>query len=53
MLIGALRGWSGPASAGHIHGPALLGQNAGVVIPFPVPSVTLGTVSGTLGPTPA
>lgn len=25
---------TGPASAGHIHGPAPVGQNAGVVIPF-------------------
>jgi hypothetical protein len=28
-------GLSGPATAGHIHGPAPVGQNAGVVIPFP------------------
>lgn len=27
-------GLSGPATAGHIHGPAAVGQNAGVVIPF-------------------
>ena len=27
-------GLSGPATGGHIHGPALAGQNAGVVIPF-------------------
>ncbi len=27
-------GLSGPATAGHIHGPASRGQNAGVVIPF-------------------
>lgn len=27
-------GLSGPATGGHIHGPAAVGQNAGVVIPF-------------------
>ena len=27
-------GLTGPASAGHIHGPAMAGANAGVVIPF-------------------
>ncbi len=27
-------GLTGPASAGHIHGPAAMGQNAGVAIPF-------------------
>ena len=27
-------GLTGPATAGHIHGPAPAGQNAGVVIPF-------------------
>ena len=27
-------GLTGPANAGHIHGPAPTGQNAGVVIPF-------------------
>lgn len=28
------KGLSGPATAAHIHGPAMPGQNAGVVIPF-------------------
>ncbi len=28
-------GLSGPARAGHFHGPAAPGQNAGVVVPFP------------------
>jgi hypothetical protein len=28
-------GLSGPATAAHFHGPANVGQNAGVVIPFP------------------
>lgn len=27
-------GLSGPATAGHIHGPAAKGENAGVVVPF-------------------
>ncbi len=27
-------GLTGPAAAGHIHGPAAMGANAGVVIPF-------------------
>jgi hypothetical protein len=27
-------GLSGPAGAGHIHGPALAGANAGVLVPF-------------------
>jgi hypothetical protein len=27
-------GVSGPVSAGHFHGPAMAGQNAGVVVPF-------------------
>ena len=27
-------GLSGPATAAHFHGPAALGQNAGVVVPF-------------------
>jgi hypothetical protein len=30
-------GLSGPATAAHFHGPAVLGQNAGVVVPFPGP----------------
>jgi len=28
-------GLTGPATAGHFHGPAAIGQNAGVVVPFP------------------
>lgn len=28
-------GLSGPAAAGHIHGPAAKGENAGVAVPFP------------------
>ena len=29
-------GLSGPATAAHLHGPAAVGANAGVVVPFPV-----------------
>lgn len=31
----AYSGLTGPATMGHIHGPAGKGQNAGVVVPFP------------------
>jgi len=38
-------GLSGPATMGHIHGPALPGANAGVVIPFTSPaSPIIGSV---------
>ncbi len=40
-------GLSGPATAGHIHGPAPAGQNAGVKIPFPSAASPI-TGSGTL-----
>lgn len=30
----AYSGLSGPVTAGHFHGPAMAGQNAGVVVPF-------------------
>jgi glucose/arabinose dehydrogenase len=59
MLVGtqltytvSFSGLSGPASAGHIHGPAPLGANAGVMIPFTVPAATAATVSGTVALTP-
>ncbi len=45
-------GLSGPATAGHIHGPAPTTNNAGVLIPFIVPSATSGAVSGTATLTP-
>lgn len=40
-------GLTGPASAGHFHGPAAPGVNAGVVIPFaaPIASPINGTVT--------
>ena len=31
-------GLTGPAAAGHIHGPAAVGANAGVMIPFAAPA---------------
>lgn len=37
----------GPASAGHIHGPASPTNTAGVLIPFTVPAATSGSFSGT------
>lgn len=33
----AYSGLTGPATAGHFHGPAILGQNAGVALPFKAP----------------
>ena len=44
-------GLSGPAVAGHIHGPAAAGQNAGVVVPFT--GITSQPVSGQATVTPA
>ena len=38
---------SGPATAAHIHGPAAVGANAGVVVPFDgVPSAAAGEIKG-------
>jgi hypothetical protein len=31
-------GLTGPATAAHIHGPAMAGANAAVVVPFPTPA---------------
>jgi hypothetical protein len=44
-------GLSGPATAGHIHGPAAMGANAGVMVPFP--SVASSTFQGQATVTPA
>jgi hypothetical protein len=44
-------GLSGPATAGHIHGPAAAGQNAGVLIPFS--NVAAQPVQGQAPITPA
>jgi len=43
-------GLTGPATAGHIHGPAAPGSNAGIVVPFPVPA---SPISGTATLQPA
>ena len=42
-------GLTGPATAGHFHGPAPQGQNAGVVVPFNNPS---SPIEGSLTLTP-
>lgn len=39
---------SGPARAGHFHGPAAIGANAGVVLPFPGPMASPMEGSATL-----
>jgi hypothetical protein len=36
-------GLTGPATMGHIHGPAEPGKNAGVVVPFPGAANTMST----------
>lgn len=46
-------GLSGPAMAGHFHGPALAGQNAGVVVPIGGPLASPITGSATLTPSQA
>jgi hypothetical protein len=46
------RGLTGPATAGHIHGPAAPGTNAGVVVPFAVPEAPI-TGTATLTDTQA
>jgi len=43
-------GLSGPATAGHFHGPAAPGANAGVITPFPG---TASPISGSATLTPA
>ena len=45
-------GLTGPATAGHIHGPAPVGQNAGVVVPFPG-NLTAQPIMGEATLTPA
>ena len=41
-------GLSGPATAAHFHGPAMVGQNAGVVLPISAPLASPLTGSATL-----
>ena len=44
-------GLTGPVTAGHFHGPAAVGQNAGVVVPFS--SALDSPIQGTAALTPA
>lgn len=44
-------GLSGPATAGHFHGPAAIGANAGVVLGWPMPMSASMEGSATLTPT--
>lgn len=43
-------GLTGPATAGHFHGPAAVGANAGVVLPWPTPMSAAMEGSATLTP---
>jgi len=43
-------GTTGPVTAGHFHGPAAAGSNAGVVVPFPGPISSPITGTATLTP---
>lgn len=43
-------GLSGPATAAHFHGPAAVGANAGVVLPWPAPIKSPMEGSATLTP---
>lgn len=46
-------GLSGPATAGHFHGPALVGANAGVALPFTSPITSPMSGQATLTPAQA
>ena len=46
-------GLSGPATGAHFHGPAMAGQNAGVVLPMSPPLASPMTGSATLTPSQA
>ncbi|CAM3627964.1 CHRD domain-containing protein [Polaromonas hydrogenivorans] len=46
-------GLSGPATAAHFHGPAAVGANAGVVLPWPGPVTSPMEGSATLTPAQA
>lgn len=43
-------GLSGPATAAHFHGPAMAGQNAGVVVPITAPLASPASGNATLSP---
>lgn len=46
-ITGSFEGLTGPATAAHIHGPAEVGEAAGVVFPLNVDEQTDGNLSGT------
>ena len=46
-------GLSGPATGAHFHGPAMAGQNAGVVVPISAPLASPISGSATLTPAQA
>ena len=46
-------GLSGPVTGAHFHGPAMAGQNAGVVVPISAPLTSPITGSATLTPSQA
>ena len=46
-------GLSGPATGAHFHGPAMVGQNAGVVVPMSAPLTSPIKGSATLTPSQA
>jgi hypothetical protein len=52
-VTGTFTGLTGPASAAHIHGPALPGQTAGVLHALTVTMATSGALSGTVTLLPA
>lgn len=45
-VSGDFSGLSSTATAAHIHGPAMPGMNAPILVPLTVPSATSGTVTG-------
>lgn len=46
-LTGTFSGLTGPATGAHIHGPADVGETAGVVFPLQMDPAATGTISGT------
>ena len=46
-VTGSFANLTTPATAAHIHGPAVVGSTAAVIVPLTVPSSTSGTVTGT------
>lgn len=46
-LTGNFSGLTGPATGAHIHGPAPMGETAGVVLPLQIDQSASGSVSGT------